>query len=385
MSMNTGLNEPLRIALFTETFLPKVDGVVSILRLLLRRLEELGHHVLVVAPQGAPSSFAGAEVVSVRGPRLPFYPELRLNRPTREAWRRLAAFRPDIIHAVNPAFIGPVGLWWARRLGVPTLASFHTDIARYAAHYGYGFLSPAIWRYFRAIHNRAGVNVGPSTFVRDDLRRHGFRRVRWWKRGIDTDFFTPGPCDAAMRDRLTDGHPDDFVAVYIGRLASEKGLFVLRDAVFPQPGVRLALVGDGPATAELKAYFAGTPTTFPGYMQGDDLINAYRSADVFLFPSTTETFGLVALEAMACRLPVIAARAGGIVDSVIDGHNGFFYDPAQPQQIGTFIERLRAQPALREQLAANGLEHARNRAWRATMDQLVDYYRKAIRVYRLTH
>ena len=121
-----------------------------------------------------------------------------------------------------------------------------------------------------------------------------------------------------------------------------------------------------------------------GYLRGQALVEAYRAADAFIFPSTTETFGLVALEAMACRLPVIAARAGGVLDTVIDGYNGLFYDPERPQEMGELIERLRDHPQLRERLADNALAHARSRSWRATMDQLVDYYRAAVRVFRLT-
>jgi glycosyltransferase involved in cell wall biosynthesis len=213
------------------------------------------------------------------------------------------------------------------------------------------------------------------------LRAHGFRRVRWWKRGIDTDFFTPGPSDPEMRARLTDGHPDDFLLINVGRQSPEKGVFGLRDAIFPQEGVRLAMVGGGPSHNELKEFFAGTPTVFPGYLRGQDLINAYRSADAFIFPSTTETFGLVALEAMACRLPVIAARSGGVLDTVRDGYNGLYFDPEHPEQMSELVRCLRADPARREQLAANALTHARNQSWRATMDQLVDYYRMAIRVH----
>src|SRR5690606_16649179 len=142
-------------------------------------------------------------------------------------------------------------------------------------------------------------------------------------------------------------------------------------------GVRLALIGGGPSHDDLREYFRDTPTTFPGYLRGDDLVAAYRAADAFIFPSTTETFGLVALEAMACRVPVIAARSGGVVDTVVDGYNGLFFDPNQPQQIGSLIRRLRDNPQERHEMAENALMHAQSRSWRATMDQLVDYYRTA--------
>jgi glycosyltransferase involved in cell wall biosynthesis len=218
--------------------------------------------------------------------------------------------------------------------------------------------------------------------VRDELRRQGFRRVRWWKRGIDTELFQPGPRDEAVRTRLTDGHPEEFLIINVGRQSPEKGLKEIRDHLFAEPGVRMAFVGGGPSHEQLRAHYRGTPTVFPGFLRGADLVAAYRAADAFIFPSTTETFGLVALEAMACRLPVIAAKAGGVVDTVVDGENGFFYEPARLEQITGLISRLRTNPQLREQMADNGVKHAQGRSWRATMDQLIDYYRIAGRVFR---
>lgn len=377
--------ERLRIAVFTETFLPKIDGIVSILCLMLQRLNELGHEVILFGPPGGPSEYAGATVVGVGGPRLPFYPELRFNIPRRFVWEKVKAFQPDLIHVVNPFLLGPFGMSYARRLRVPVVASFHTDLARYAEFYGAGFVAPIVWTYMRALHNQADLNLCPSSTIHADLRRQGFHRVRWWKRGIDTEIFTPGPRNESLRARLTDGHPDDFLVVNVGRQAPEKRLDLLRDQLFPERGVRLALIGGGPSHDTLKKHFNGTPTVLPGYMRGQDLIDTYRSADAFIFPSTTETFGLVALEAMACRLPVIAARTGGVLDTVEDGINGFFYDPSQPQQIRPLIRRLRDDPILRSTMAENALVHARSRSWRATMDQLVGYYHTAIRVFRQHH
>jgi glycosyltransferase involved in cell wall biosynthesis len=380
MDINT-----MKIAIFTETFLPKVDGIVSILCQALERLSEKGHHVLLFGPPGGPKEYAGAEIFGVGGPRLPLYPELRINIPRRAVFERLSAFQPDLVHVVSPFFLGPFGLSYARRLRLPTVASFHTDVARYAHHYGGGFLAPLLWGYMRTLHNRASLNLCPSSTVLKDLRTRGFRRVRWWRRGVDTARFNPGPRDEAMRARLSDGHPDEFLVVYVGRHSPEKRLETIRDALFPAPGLRLALVGQGPSHKKLKDYFRGTPTTFPGYLKGAELVAAYRAADVFLFPSTTETFGLVALEAMACRTPVIAARTGGVLDIVQHEVNGLYFDPDQPAQIGPLVKRLAENPAWREQLADNALAHARSRPWQATMDQLIDYYRLSIRCFRQTY
>jgi glycosyltransferase involved in cell wall biosynthesis len=373
----------MKIALFTETFLPKLDGVVSILCLALQRLQHHQHQVLLFGPPGGPAEYAGAEIVGGGGPPLPFYPELRINIPRRGVWERLARFQPDLVHVVNPFFLGPFGLHYARRLGVPVLASFHTDIARYAQYYGGGFATPLLWAYLRLLHNRATLNLCPSTTVLKDLRTRGFRRVRWWHRGVDLARFSPGPPDSAMRARLSGGHPDELLVLYVGRHSPEKRLEILREPMAQLTGMRLALVGAGPSHEKLKELFQGTPTTFPGFLSGDDLVAAYRAADLFLFPSTTETFGLVALEAMACGAPVIAAKTGGVLDIVQDGINGLFFDPTQPAQIGQLVQRLRDDPTLRTTLAANALAHAQSRPWQSTMDQLIDYYHLARRCFRV--
>jgi glycosyltransferase involved in cell wall biosynthesis len=372
----------MKIAVFTETFLPKIDGVVSILCLMLQRLNERGHQVLLFGPPGGPKEYAGAEIVGVGGPRFPLYPELRINIPRRFVWEKIKAFQPDLVHIVSPFFLGPFGLSYARRLNVPLVASYHTHVPGYVRHYGGSIIEPAVWWYLRTIHNAAHLNLCPSTETLRDLRQHGFERVRWWKRGIDTDHFSPGPRDMEVRRRLTNGNPDDLLVLYVGRQAPEKRLEMIREPVFANSGVRLAMIGGGPSHEQLKKHFNGTPTTFPGYLKGQDLVAAYRAADVFLFPSTTETFGLVALEAMACRVPVIAARTGGVLDIVKDGENGLYFNPEQPAEIGSLIKRLRDNPAEREVLADNALAHARSRGWKATMDQLIDYYQVARRVFQ---
>ena len=373
----------MKIAIFTETFLPKIDGVVTILCQVLERLQAKGHQVLLFGPPGGPQEYAGAEIVGVGGPRFPLYPELRINIPRRFVWEKIKAFQPDLVHIVSPFFLGPFGFSYARRLNVPILASFHTHVPSYVRHYGGAFVEPIVWSYLRAMHNLADVNLCPSTETLRDLRSHGFERVRWWQRGIDTRRFTPGPRDMALRARLTDGNPDELLVLYVGRHSPEKRLDLIRDPLASVPGARLAMVGGGPSHEQLKRHFRGTRTTFPGFMRGEELVDAYRAADVFLFPSTTETFGLVALEAMACGVPVIAANTGGVLDIIRDGENGLLFNPERPAEIGALLRRLQQQPALRERLAEQGLQHARSRSWQSTMDQLIDYYGVARRTFQL--
>jgi glycosyltransferase involved in cell wall biosynthesis len=372
----------MRIALFTETFLPKLDGIVSILCLALRHLRDQGHQALVIGPPDMPTEYAGARCVGAGGPRFPLYPEVRMNLPRRRIGQALRAFRPDLVHVVNPVFLGPTGIAYARYRGLPLVASYHTDVPGYARHYGYPWGEPLLWTIFRALHNRADLNLVPSSAVLRQVRAHGFRRVRWWRRGIDTERFRPGLRDAAMRERLSGGHPGDFVILYAGRIAKEKGVERLRAPLAELPGVRLALVGGGPEFEQIRALYAGAPAVFTGFLDGDDLVRAFASADALVFPSTNETFGLVALEAMACGLPVIASLAGGLVDILQDGVNALVYDPGDPASLAARIRQLQGSPELRARLSAGALAHARGRRWQATMDQLIGFYELALRAHR---
>lgn len=373
----------MRVAIFTETFLPKLDGIVSILCLALRRLAERGHQALLIGPPDVPPEYAGARCVGVGGPRFPLYPEVRINLPSRRIGRALRAFRPDLVHVVNPVFLGPTGIAYARRLGLPLVASYHTDIPGYAKYYGFPWGERPLWWLFRTMHNIADLNLVPSTYILRQVRAHGFRRVRWWRRGIDTARFRPGLRDPAMRARLSGGHPDDFLALYVGRIAKEKGVERLRDPLRQLPGVRLALVGGGPEMGQVRAHYAGAPAVFTGFLDGDELVAAFASADALVFPSTNETFGLVALEAMACGLPVVATMTGGLVDILEDGVNALVYDPADPRGMADCLRALQRDPGLRERLSAGALAHARSRSWQATMDQLIDFYGTAMRVRRV--
>ncbi|MBO9382518.1 MAG: glycosyltransferase family 1 protein [Roseiflexus sp.] len=372
----------MRIAIFTETFLPKIDGVVSVLCLALQHLRDKGHEVLLFGPPDMPDTYAGHRLVRTGGPRFWLYPELRINLPSGKIVRELRAFQPHVVHVVNPAFLGPTGIALAKWFDLPLVASAHMDITSYTTHYVGAWGVPIAWWLFRTGHNFADLNLVPSSAMLHKVRERGYRRVRWWHRGVDTERFHPDFRCAAMRERLSGGHPDDFLAVYVGRITREKNVHLLRDAVCGLEGVRLALVGGGPELEQMQAYFAGTGTVFTGYLRGDDVARAYASADVLVFPSTSETFGMAPLEAMACGLPVIGSLTGGLVDTLRDGVNALVYNPDDPSQIRERVRLLRDSPALLARLRQGALEHARSRCWQATMDQLIGYYELGIRYHR---
>ncbi len=372
----------MRIALFTETFLPKIDGVVTRLVRTLDHLAHLGHEVLLFAPHDPPPSYAGHRVVPVPAFSFrPWYPELFLGLPRPRLGRELDAFAPDVVHVVNPVILGLWGTMVARQRDLPLLASFHTDITQYAVHLRLAFLGPISRVFLRDVHNQAHVNLCTSQPMVDSARALGIRRVRLWPKAVDTERYHPGRRDPAMRARLSDGHPDAPLMLYVGRLSHEKRLAWLHEPLRRLPGVRLAFVGSGPAEAELRAHFEGTPTTFMGYMAGDALAAAYASADVFAFPSDTETLGFVAMESMASGVPAVGARAGGVPDVIRHEENGLLFTPGDTDDLTEQLRRLLFDTELRARLARAARADMERWSWRASTEALVAYYRKAREVH----
>jgi len=372
----------MRIAMYTENFLPKIDGVVTRVTRTLEQLRALGHEALVFAPHDPPPSYAGHRVVRVPSvPFRPWQPELFLGLPRPRLGRELDAFAPDVVHVVNPVILGLWGTIVARQRGLPLLASYHTDITQYAVHLGIGFLSPLSRVFLRDVHNQAHVNLCTSQPMVNNARGLGIRRVRLWPKAVGTELFHPGRRDAAMRERLSGGHPEAPLMLYVGRVSAEKRLDWLYAPVTQIPGVRLAVVGSGPAEGALRERFAGTATHFHGYMKGEELARAYASADVLAFPSDTETLGFVAMEAMASGTPAVGARAGGVPDVIRHGENGLLFTPGDLGDLTAQLRRLLGDPELRARFADAGRRDMERWSWRAATERLVHYYQLAREVH----
>ena len=369
----------MRIAFFTETFLPKVDGIVTRLTKTLPHLVAAGDEVMVFCPEGAPANHAGAQVVGVPAMPLPLYPELKLALPRPAVSEALERFRPDLVHVVNPAVLGLGGIWLAKTRNLPLVASYHTHLPKYLEHYGMGMLEPLLWELLKAAHNQAELNLCTSTAMVDELAAKGIEHTALWQRGVDTELFRPELANPAMRARLHGGHSDTGnLLLYIGRLSAEKQIERIRPVLDALPQARLALVGDGPYRQQLERLFEGTATTFVGYLAGDELASAYASGDAFVFPSSTETLGLVLLEAMAAGCPVVGANRGGIPDIVSDGINGCLYDPDQPASLVTAVQRLLGDGATRAQLRQAARLEAERWGWAGATAQLRAYYRQVL-------
>jgi len=341
-------------------------------------LQNFGNEVCVFCPDGGLREYKGAKIEGVSGFPLPLYPELKLAFPRPSMREAIESFNPDLIHVVNPAVLGVGGIYYSHSLNIPLIASYHTHLPKYLEHYNLGMLEGVLWELLKAMHNKAAINLCTSTAMQQELTDHAIERVSVWQRGVDTETFRPDLRSDEMRSRLslghTDTHPDAPILIYIGRLSAEKEIDRIKPVLESIPGACLALVGDGPNREELEKHFAGTPTHFVGYLAGEELGAAYASADAFIFPSRTETLGLVLLEAMAAGCPVIAAQAGGIPDIVTNGVNGFMFDPTDEQGAIAATQKLLGMKAERELLRQNARVEAERWGWEASTKQLEQFY-----------
>lgn len=379
----------MRVAIITENFLPKVDGVTRTLARLLEHLQTSGHQALLLGPDSGMEQYAGAEIIGTVGWPFPFYPELKLNFFRPLFMRRLSEFRPDIVHLVDPVILGAAGLMVARVLDIPLVSSYHTNLAAYCEHFGFAFLTKPMWSHIRSIHNQCSLTFCPSLSTAAMLRKQGFHRLHIWSRGVDTTLFHPQRKSAQVRTRWLNEReqPDDkVVLLYAGRLSWEKNLRLLVQAYrsMDHQHCHLILVGDGPASATIQQELAGCPVTFTGFLSGEELATAYASADVFAFPSYTETFGQVVLEAMASGLPVVGLLSGGVCDLVDDGQTGLLLDRqrlCEEELVAGYhacLARLVHDHQLRTVMGQTAFMQAQHHSWAEAMEGLVQGYRAVI-------
>ncbi|MBZ0282785.1 MAG: glycosyltransferase family 1 protein [Anaerolineae bacterium] len=372
----------MRVAFFADTFLPKIDGIVTVMCLLIDHLETRGIETAVIAPKLGAERYKNTPIIGVPGVTMPLYPELKLGPPTLHTYQQFKAFQPDLAHCIHPFLIGGFGMLMAKRLNIPRVASFHLDVARLTHHFKIGFVAPAANRLTRMLFNWADYSLAPSRLIQREMIQMGIRNVGLWGRGVDAERFNPGYYSPDMREQLSGGHPDESILLYVGRLSSEKRLETLRPLLETLPNTRLALVGDGPARAQLENYFAGTKTTFMGFMQGEALSQAYASADIFVFPSALETFGLVVVEAMAAGLPVVASRVGGVGDVVQEGRTGYTFEVGDIASMIAGVQQIAASREKRIEMGNIARAFAETQTWPAMMDEVVDLYIRLIESYR---
>lgn len=363
----------MRIAIVTETFVPHVNGIVRMLTAYLSYLQRHGHEAILFAPGAGPASYGGYEIVWISGVPFPLYPELVLAPYSTRMGCRLRTWQPDVVHLAGPFVLGMHGLSVARALGVPTAAHYQTDIVRYADHFGLGVLGGLAWRRLLAIHNAATVTFAPTPSVARDLTCRGMQRVHECGRGVDTDLFHPARRSLVCRAALTTTR-DKPLLLYVGRLSVEKNVALLPAVARALPDYPLVVVGDGPARALLVREMADCNVHFTGVLHGADLAAVYASADIFLFPSETETFGQVVREAMASGLPVVGIRAGGVQDVIREGETGLLCHPGDRAGFIAAVRLLAMCLSLRTQMGTDARRDAERHSWDATFDYLMGWY-----------
>jgi glycosyltransferase involved in cell wall biosynthesis len=372
----------MRVAIFSEVYWPMVSGVSRTLDRLVGVLRGTGAEARVYsATYPLPDGVVDRPDVH-RSPSRPLFlsPEVQWAFPRRrEVLADLAAFRPDVVHVATEFALGLTGVRCAESLGVPVVASSHTDYERYATHYGVPWLVGPGWTYLRWFYSRAQRVLCPTRLYAAHLHARGVPHTGIWGRGVDTDLFHPVHRSEAWR-RLRGFTPDDLVVLYVGRLGPEKGIGVLLDAwerLCPRAdGTRLVFVGAGLMEPEIAR--RGLPTQVLGMRHGPELSAAYASADVFVLPSATETFGNVLLEAMASGLPSVVAAAGGPTEFATHGENVLFVPPNDAAALADGLARLLADAGLRARLARGARATALRLSWAAACEPVIEAYRAAL-------
>jgi glycosyltransferase involved in cell wall biosynthesis len=340
-----------RVSIVTETFPPEINGVANTLNQLSTALSRFGNRVQIVRPRQAEektSDYNGFEVITAPGLPIPGYRELRFGIPIKKRLLKLwKEQRPDIIYIATEGPLGSSALQAARSLEIPVASGFHTRFDNYTKHYGIGWLEPLARAYLRRFHNRCQLTLVPTRALQDKLQRQGFKNISLIARGVDTQLFSPARRDNALRAEwgLRD---NDLALIYVGRLAAEKNLKLAVEAWLAirvdRPGTRLILVGDGPMRDALQKNHP--EIIFCGMHRGESLARHYASGDLFLFPSLSETFGNVVIEAMASALPVLGYRDAAIKEFVRHQENGIVIEAGDRRQFIQAAREVAQEPEL---------------------------------------
>lgn len=367
----------MRVAVVSESFLPTVNGVTTSVRKVLDHLAARGHQAMVIAPAaGAPSTHAGFPVHQV--PSFA-YRQFPVGLPNPQVQRLIEAFEPDVLHAASPFLLGAQAMAAAQRLGVPSVAIFQTDVAGYARRNHLGAATRIAWRLVRWVHERADLTLAPSSASIADLAAAGVPRVAHWGRGVDLEAYHPRmKATQGARDLKQRLAPNGQTLIgYVGRVAPEKQLERLA-CLRGMEGISIAIVGDGPALGQVQAALRGMPVSFLGSLGGAALAEAYGAFDLFLHPGTEETFGQTLQEAHAAGLAVIAPRAGGPIDLVHSGVDGYLYEPGDDDGIRELVGSLVADKNLRLRMGEAGRRSVLGRTWSAVGDELLAHYASVI-------
>jgi phosphatidylinositol alpha 1,6-mannosyltransferase len=363
----------MRIAVVTEAFLPQVNGVTNSVLRLLEFCKAQGHDVLIIAPEseGAPSEYLGYKIKHV--PSISMKKLIPMAVPKKYLEPLLEGFAPDVIHLASPIFLGHYVARIARKMGIPTVSVYQTDIAGFARHYGLTIAHNTLKKWVSRIHQATDITLAPSKWACRDLEQSGVKNVRLWKRGVDLVNFTPARRDESLRANIAGGKKKLIIG-YVGRIANEKRIDDLK--ILNQQGdIQLVIVGDGPAAPRIKRELPGA--RFVGYQSGTELARYVASFDIFVHTGKHETFCQGIQEALASGVPVIGPDTGGPVDLIEHGITGLLIDTADPHELLEAVATLRNHSSfdLMQLAARRSVEH---RTWDYINSQLISHYQDAI-------
>lgn len=376
----------MRVALFTDTFPPQVNGVAMTLSRLTGYWDRKRIPYLVFAPDDMEPADDSGRVRRVRSFPFPLYPECRipLSRYAKIE-KQLLKFQPDLIHLATPFTLGLLGHRFAHRRGIPPVSSYHTHFDQYLDYYRIPFLKKILWSYMIWFHNHCERTYCPSADTKRVLEQNGIRNAEIWSRGIDPAQYNPKFRNPQIR-RIYGIGESKLLLLYVGRIAPEKDIDILLGSYLTLPRdvaerVHLIVVGDGPFMSKINPH-DNSSITWTGFLRGRKLSEMYASCDLFVFPSSTETFGNVVLEAMASGLPVIGVESGGVTDIISHMKNGLLCRARSVESFREGIGLLVRNEQLRRQMAYFARLSARKRDWNVIFDRLMDSYQAVLQERR---
>jgi glycosyltransferase involved in cell wall biosynthesis len=400
----------MKIAIFTETFLPQINGVVRTIEKIIRHLEEHGHEVLLFAIGEGDDYYSNTRVVRLEGVPFNMYKELYIVKPE-DKWlkkliehdltqtpiallqslvpakhslveQELLEFKPDLIHLATPVTLGAIGIFYSDLYKIPCLATFHTDLAAYAPMYQVPYMEEIINQVTKLIYSRAARVLAPSQSSKHQLENVGLKDVGVFGRGVDSVLFKPEKRNkkALLKYGLSESR---ITLVYVGRLADEKSIPELVQAfnsLVENHEIQLLMVGDGPikATLEKSLEISDGHYAFTGIKKGEELAELYASSDIFAFPSRTETFGQVVQEAMASGLPAVGYDSPGVRDLIKNDETGLLVVNKDEVEFKEALKKLIDSEELRLKFGKNARELAEANSWSAILDSLIDEYKNLV-------
>ncbi len=378
-------SKEIRIAYFAGTMKPGHDGVTRVLYKIIEELNRRKINNIFFSPIVPSHEERLTKMVKVPSFTFPFYKDYKVSLPLQHLLEKnLQDFQPDILHINSPCPLGHAAVKYGHKHNIPVVATYHTHFSSYAKYYQVKVLESFGWNYFRSLYNKCEKVFVPSLPIMEELFSHGLNTIEYLPHGVDTEVFNPKFRSVEWKEKL--GIENKFALLYAGRLVWEKDLATLADTYkilsSQRNDISFIIAGDGPIKEELKNLMPNA--IFLGHLSGNDLSTVYASSDIFVFPSTTETFGNVTVEAMASGIPPICVREGGAYGIIKEGVTGLIAEPKNPYDLADKINRLLDDPVLRIRIAIAAFKFAQEQTWDKILDKLFDSYLNVINDYKIS-